>query len=101
MDDVKDTIMTLPYTNYKGETKIRRVVPVNVKYEDNKYHGKTWILVCFDVDKQEIREYDLVQMINGAYEIGLMDGQQLQMENFEYMSIEDGQSFVELYKLGE
>lgn len=98
MDDFNESIMTLPYTNYKGETAVRCIVPLNVKYEDNKYHGKTWILVCFDVDKQEKREYDLVQMLNGAYEIGLSDGQKSNTWYSEFMSFHCGQSFV---KLGE
>ena len=63
--------LTVPYTNYKGETSTRNIFPVGVEFQDNnKYHGQTWILKVFDVDKEEYRDFDLVQLLEDSYEMG-------------------------------
>ena len=46
------------YTNYKGETKWRNIIPKNYFYGETEYHkGKRWLLECFDTDKNDMRTY--------------------------------------------
>lgn len=55
--------MTYPkidYTNYKGERRLRDVIPQSLKFEKgNPYHGDSWILEAYDVEKRRVRFFDL------------------------------------------
>lgn len=52
--------MRMIYKNHRGETSVRSIVPHGVSFhEDNRYHGKSFILGCVDVDKREIRDFKL------------------------------------------
>lgn len=60
--------MTYPkidYTNYKGERRLRDVIPLDLKFErDNLYHGNAWILDAYDVEKRQVRSFDLKSIHN-------------------------------------
>ncbi|MEK6894438.1 MAG: WYL domain-containing protein [Nanoarchaeota archaeon] len=46
------------YTNYKGETAERTIIPKEIVFESNEFHKEEqWILVAFDVDKQAERRF--------------------------------------------
>ena len=46
------------YTNWKGETKVRRIIPKEIVFKSTEWHGgEQWILVAFDVDKQAERNF--------------------------------------------
>jgi hypothetical protein len=52
----------LMYTNWKGETREREVVPIEVKFDISPYHNNGehgWLFICFDLEKQEERGFDL------------------------------------------
>lgn len=52
------------YTNYKGETGVRHVLPREVAYGTEPEHPEpTWLLWCFDLDKQAPRTFDLRKMV--------------------------------------
>ena len=52
--------VNIVYTNYKGETTIRKIIPKEVVFESNEYHKEEqWILVAFDMDKQAKRRFAL------------------------------------------
>lgn len=60
MTEITPRPITMTYTNYRGETAKRTIVPVSV------YWGKTiwrpewqWVLNAFDVEKQETRTFAL------------------------------------------
>lgn len=49
------------YTNCKNETSIRKVIPIQPRFEVNEFHGSEplWLLKCYDLDKYEIRYFDM------------------------------------------
>ena len=49
-----------PYTNWRGETAIRRLRPIGVKFMATAWHREPqWILEAFDYDRQEMRGFAL------------------------------------------
>ncbi len=48
------------YTNYKGETAIRQIIPLQIWYGSTEYHPEEqWLLEAYDVDKQASRSFSL------------------------------------------
>lgn len=48
----------ISYTNYRGETGVRRIVPLKVEFLSNAWHKeKQWCLIAYDLDKQANRTF--------------------------------------------
>lgn len=46
------------YTNYRGETAIRTVVPRLIQFAATEWHPEPqWLLVAFDLEKQAERSF--------------------------------------------
>lgn len=46
------------YTNWKGETRIRRIIPINIEYKSTDWHKEEqWILNALDAEKNEKRGF--------------------------------------------
>jgi hypothetical protein len=57
MDGIK-----LTYTNWRGETGIRHIIPGSVWFGVDDHHPRStgqWFIDCFDIDKQANRTYAL------------------------------------------
>lgn len=53
-------VVTLVYTNWKGETKERHVIPERVYWGHTEWHKEDQFLMeCFDLNKQAKRTYAL------------------------------------------
>ncbi len=51
-------IVKMVYTNYKGETEVRKIVPKELKFGSTQYHlQEQWLLVAHDVDKDAERTF--------------------------------------------
>ena len=56
MEDKK--VVKILYTNWKGETKYRNIIPINVEFKSTEWHKEEqWILNAFDIDKQANRGF--------------------------------------------
>ena len=56
----KDEPVNIVYTNWKGETGDRDIMPLQVWYGMTKWHpAKQWLLRAFDLDKQAERDFAL------------------------------------------
>lgn len=56
MDNVKQ--VKILYTNWKGETKDRVIVPISVEFKSTEWHKEEqWILNALDVEKNEMRAF--------------------------------------------
>lgn len=45
--------ISFTYTNYKGETRLRTVVPVTIRFGLSEFHkGEQWFLTAFDVERE-------------------------------------------------
>lgn len=52
--------MRIIYTNYRGVTSERRIIPLMIWYGESEFHkaeGKLWFLKAFDHDKGENRDF--------------------------------------------
>ena len=48
------------YTNWKGETSVRHLVPIRIFFGANEWHTREqWLLYAFDVDKNVERTFAL------------------------------------------
>jgi len=46
------------YTNYRGETAIRKIIPKEVKFMSSEWHpDEQWCLIAFDVEKNAERTF--------------------------------------------
>lgn len=46
------------YTNWRGETAIRTIVPKEIVFSSNKWHTEEqWMLLAFDMEKQAERSF--------------------------------------------
>lgn len=53
-------VITIRYTNYRGVTADRRIVPITVRFASTEWHpGEQWILDALDVEKGVIRSFAL------------------------------------------
>jgi hypothetical protein len=52
--------ITIVYTNWKGETSIRRILPKQISFGSNEWHPTPqWLLEAYDLDKKDIRNFAL------------------------------------------
>ena len=55
--DTKQQVRIL-YTNYKGETAIRHIVPKEIKFLASEWHPEEqWCLIAHDVEKDAERTF--------------------------------------------
>ncbi len=62
---MSNTIANMPieavsilYTNYRGETSIRKIVPKRIWFGKTEWHpAKQWILDAFDLEKEAKRGF--------------------------------------------
>lgn len=62
MNDNENSIPVL-YKNWKGETSIRNIVPIAVRWGTSEWHREPqYLLSAFDVEKGDSREFALSEM---------------------------------------
>jgi hypothetical protein len=48
------------YTNHRGETRVRRIIPISMRWGCTEHHTEDqWLLECWDVGKHARRTYAL------------------------------------------
>ncbi len=52
----KEQHVEILYTNWKGETRKRTILPISIEFKSTQWHKEQqWILNAFDVEKGEDR----------------------------------------------
>lgn len=65
--DLKQSIR-VDYTNYKGERRIRKVIPIKIKFGHSDFHKMdTWLMDVYDLEKEAFRTYAFLG-IHGIYD---------------------------------
>lgn len=60
IDTSTEAPVTLTYTNWKGETAQRRIIPRRIWWGSTEWHPEPqWLLTALDVDKGEDRDFAL------------------------------------------
>lgn len=50
--------LTISYTNWRGETSLRRIIPKGVRYGSTPWHPEPqWLLLAWDEEKRATREF--------------------------------------------
>lgn len=53
-------IVTIVYTNYKGVTGTRRIVPIEILFGHNEWHTQDqWLMRALDIEKNAERTFAL------------------------------------------
>ena len=56
----KDKAVKIVYTNYKGETGIRSVIPQCIIFDCNEWHKEPqWLMTAYDLEKEADRTFAL------------------------------------------
>lgn len=56
------------YTNYKGDTRIRFIVPYRIWFGTTEYHPEPqWLVCAVDMEKNEQRDFALRDMVPLKY----------------------------------
>jgi predicted DNA-binding transcriptional regulator YafY len=51
-------IVVIRYTNYRGETALRRIIPKAIRFASTQWHPtEQWLLDAFDLDKEADRSF--------------------------------------------
>ena len=67
--------ITLTYTNWKGETAERAIIPRRVWWGSTEWHPEPqWLLTAFDLDKQAERDFALKDFGPSAQPVATADG---------------------------
>jgi len=55
---MEDKHLSIVYTNYKGKTSNRKIVPKEIIFSSNEWHKEMqWLLLAYDVEKKADRTF--------------------------------------------
>jgi hypothetical protein len=61
--DQQDRVVSVLYTNYRGITALRRIIPRRIWFGHTEWHpGEQWILDVFDVEKRAERSFAIAEI---------------------------------------
>jgi len=61
---IPTTSIKVKYKNWKGEIGIRTIIPQTIYYGSTNYHTQNqWLMDVFDVDKDALRTYAMMDII--------------------------------------
>jgi hypothetical protein len=61
--DTKKAVFIL-YTNYRGETAPRRIIPKSIRFAASEWHPEEqWLMDAFDIDKNAERSFALKDIL--------------------------------------
>lgn len=57
-------MVTIRYTNYRGETAIRRIIPLQIRFIATEWHpAEQWIIEAYDIDRGEDRSFAMKDIL--------------------------------------
>ena len=60
MNNKDSQVINITYTNWRGETNPRRIIPIKVWFGKTEWHPEEqWFLKARDVDKNAVRDFAL------------------------------------------
>ena len=65
MDLENKKTVQFKYCNYKGDLRIRKVIPAEIWFGTTEYHpGEQWFLKAFDVEKEDYRDFSMKDIVS-------------------------------------
>ena len=66
-----EKVVEILYTNWKGETGIRKIIPKKIWFGRTKWHPEDqWLLHAVDVEKNEMRDFAMKDIRNWSINKG-------------------------------
>lgn len=57
-EDIQSHRIKIVYTNHRGETTVRNIVPIEIVFKTTEYHPEVqWLLRAYDLDRQDERHF--------------------------------------------
>tara|TARA_Y100001968_G_scaffold331057_1_gene384584 strand:- start:1107 stop:1325 length:219 start_codon:yes stop_codon:yes gene_type:complete len=54
----EDQAITFTYTNWRGETSVRKAIPMGLEWSSTEWHPEPgWLLRAYDLEKQAERQF--------------------------------------------
>lgn len=64
MQDEARSVVVIRYTNYRGETADRRIIPIRIRFGSTEWHPEEqWLLDAFDLDRGADRAFALKDVL--------------------------------------
>jgi predicted DNA-binding transcriptional regulator YafY len=58
-------VITIRYTNYRGETALRRILPKAIQFVSTQWHPEPqWVMEAFDLDRKEDRSFAIKDILD-------------------------------------
>lgn len=59
----ENQIIKICYTNYRGETSIREILPIRIWFGVTEWHKEEgWLLDAFDIEKKAERSFSITDI---------------------------------------
>lgn len=59
----KHAQLRIEYTNWRGETSVRTILPIKIWFGSTEWHpGKQWLMRALDIDKDAERDFALTDI---------------------------------------
>jgi hypothetical protein len=59
-----DKVVTIRYTNYRGETAIRRILPIEIRFASTEWHpDPQWVMEAYDIEKGVQRSFAIKDIL--------------------------------------
>ncbi len=56
-------VIKIRYTNYRGETAVRRIVPIQIRFAASEWHPvEQWLIDAYDIDRQVERSFAMADI---------------------------------------
>jgi predicted DNA-binding transcriptional regulator YafY len=56
-------VILIQYTNWRGETSLRKVIPEEIYFGSSEWHPESqWLMRAYDLDKEAYRDFALKDM---------------------------------------
>lgn len=63
MELVFGKVQEVTYTNWKGNTSVRKIWPIKIFFGSTEYHTEPqWLVEATDLDKRQVRTFALKDM---------------------------------------
>jgi len=67
--NARENPINVRYTNYRGQTAVRTIIPIRFLFGSTEYHqDEQWLIEVWDLQKNALRTYalkDISQWFNG------------------------------------
>lgn len=58
------TVVAIRYTNYRGETSVRRIVPRTIHFVSTEWHPEPqWVMEAYDLDRGAERSFAIKDIL--------------------------------------